>query len=161
MNADVLPRNRSQGPLFHLLLGGAILGTLDILFAYAFWVSKGVTMGGIFRSIAAGLLGEASRSGGAATAWLGAGLHYFIATMMVVAYYLVSRKYPALTRRSVALGLLYGLVLYAVMNFVVLPLSAAGMAKFDNMAWIVSSIVMHAVFGVICAIFARRALAAS
>lgn len=161
MNADVLPRNRSQGPLFHLLLGGGILGTLDILFAYAFWVSKGATVGGIFRSIAAGLLGEASRGGGAATAWLGAGLHYFIATMMVVAYYLVGRKYPALLRRPVALGLFYGLVLYAVMNFVVLPLSAAGMAKFDNMAWIVSSIIMHAVFGVICAIFARRALAAS
>lgn len=160
MNADALPRPRSQGPLFHLLLGGAVLGTLDMLFAYLFWMSKGASLGGIFRSIAAGVLGESSRTGGAPAAWLGAGLHYFIATAMVVVYYLVSRKYPALIRRPIAWGLPYGLVLYLVMNFVVLPLSAAGMANFDNTAWVVSSIVMHAVFGVICAIFARKALAA-
>lgn len=161
MNANALPRTASRGPLFYLLFGGILLGTLDILFAYGFWASKGVTVARIFQSIAGGVLGEASRQGGAATAWLGAGLHYFIATMMVVAYYLASRKYPALTRRPVVLGLLYGLVLYAVMNFVVLPLSAAGMPKFDNTAWVASSIVMHAVFGVICAIFASKALAAS
>lgn len=160
MNAETLPHAGSRGPLPQLLLGGVVLGTLDIVFAYVFWVSKGATVAGIFRSIARGVLGDASREGGATAAWLGAGLHYFIATLMVAVYYLAARKYPALVQRPVALGLLYGLVLYAVMNFVVLPLSAAGMADFDNAAWIVSSIVMHAVFGVICAVFARRALAA-
>ncbi|MCL1634423.1 hypothetical protein M2650_07230 [Luteimonas sp. SX5] len=160
MNADVLPRAGSRGPLSALLMGGIVLGTLDIAFAYAFWISKGATVAGIFRSIAAGVLGDASRQGGAAAAWLGAGLHYFIATMMVAAYYLAARTYPALVQRPVAFGLPYGLVLYAAMNFVVLPLSAAGMAKFDNAAWIASSIFMHAVFGVICAVFARKALAA-
>ncbi len=161
MNADALPRTGSRGPLFHLLLGGFALGTLDLVFAYVFWVSKGATLTGILQSIARGVLGDASREGGATSAALGAALHYFIATTMVVVYYLIARKHPQLVRRPIALGLLYGLVLYAVMNFVVLPLSAAGMAKFDNAAWIVSSIVMHAVFGVMCAFFARKALSAS
>ena len=161
MNTDALPHTRSRGPLFHLLLGGAVLGTVDLIFAYLFWMSKGATLGDILRSIAAGVLGEASGEGGAPAAWLGAGLHYFIATAMVTVYYLASRKYPGLVRRPIALGLLYGLVLYLAMNFVVLPLSAAGMAKFDNIAWIASSIVMHALFGVICAMFARKALADS
>jgi hypothetical protein len=161
MNATAEAHAQSKHPLPWLLLGGLVLGSLDALFAFAFWASKGATLTRIFQSIAAGLLGKESYQGGAATAWLGAGLHYFIATMMVLAYYLASRKYPALTRRPVALGLLYGLVLYAVMNFVVLPLSAAGLPKFDNPAWVVSSIVMHAVFGVICVVFARKALAAA
>lgn len=161
MSANALSRPRSQGPLRWLLLGGITLGSLDILFAFVFWASEGVTVTRIFQSIAAGLLGKASHQGGAATAWLGAGLHYFIATMMVVAYYLAGRRFAGLTRQPVALGLLYGLVLYGVMNFVVLPLSAAGMPKFDNPAWVVSSIVMHAILGVICAVFACRALASS
>lgn len=161
MSANALPRPRSQGPLRWLLLGGITLGSLDILFAFVFWASRGVTITRIFQSIAGGLLGEASYQGDATTAWLGAGLHYFIATMMVVTYYLACQRFAVLTRKPVALGLLYGLLLYGVMNFVVLPMSAAGMPKLDNAAWVVSSIVMHAIFGVICAVFACRARAAS
>lgn len=161
MNANALSRDGSRSPLLWLLLGGVTLATLDALFAFVFWVSKGVTLAQIFQSIAGGLLGKASREGGAATAWLGAGLHYFIAIMMVVAYYLVGNRIAVLTQRPIVFGLLYGLALYVIMNFIVLPLSAAGMPKFNNLAWVGSSIVMHAVFGVICAVFARKALAES
>lgn len=142
-----------------MLIGGISLGSLDLLFAVLFWASADVTLARILQSIAAGVLGKASYGGGATTAWLGAGLHYFIATMMVTVYYLVARRYRCLVRRPVAFGLPYGLTLYGAMNFVVLPLSAAGMPKFDDAAWVFSSIAMHAALGVICAVFARWALA--
>ena len=51
------------------------------------------------------------------------------------------------------------LLLYAAMNFVVLPLSAAGMPSFANHAWVGASIVAHALLGVVCALFARIAAA--
>lgn len=140
-----------------LMLGGLAVGTLDLLFAWAFWQSRGAGLTRILQSIASGLLGKASYTGGTATAWLGAGLHYFIATMFVLAYFLVGLRNPVLRRRPVAHGLLYGVLLYIVMNFVVLPLSATGMPKFDNLPWIASSVAIHAVFGVMCAVFARRA----
>lgn len=149
---------RASRPWRWLLLGGIVLGTLDAIFAVVFWYSKGVTATQIFQSIAAGLLGKSSYEGGAATAWLGAGLHYFIATMMVVVYYLTARWWRMLVRYPIAYGLPYGVVLYLIMNFVVLPLSAAGMPKFNNLPWVVSSIVMHALFGVICALTARKAI---
>ncbi|TWI02664.1 hypothetical protein IP90_01761 [Luteimonas cucumeris] len=161
MPANTLPRTGLPGPTSWLLLGGTTLGSLDILFAFAFWAPQGVTLTRILQSIAAGLLGRPSYEGGIATAWLGAGLHYFIATMMVLACYLVARRFPGLLRRPLVFGPLYGLLLYGVMNFIVLPLSAAGTPDFANAAWVTSSIAMHAVFGWICFVFARRALAAS
>lgn len=141
-----------------LVLGGLAVGTLDLLFAWAFWQSRGVGPARILQSIASGLLGKASYAGGMATAWLGAGLHYFIATMFVLTYYYVSLRHAGLQRRPIACGLLYGVLLYIVMNLAVLPLSAAGMPKFGNLPWVASSVAMHAVFGVMCALFARRAV---
>ena len=79
----------------------------------------------ILQSIAAGLLGRASFQGGAATAALGLVLHFFIAFGIVGTYFVVARAVPALTRRPFLTGPLYGLVAYGVMNYVVVPLSAA------------------------------------
>lgn len=156
--SDTLRGARASRPWRWLLLGGIVLGSVDAVFAIAFWYPKGVTATQIFQSIASGLLGKASYEGGEATAWLGAGLHYFIATMMVIVYYLVARWWRMLVHHPIAYGLPYGVVLYLVMNFVVLPLSAAGMPKFNDLPWVSSSIVMHAIFGVICAMTARKAL---
>jgi len=140
-----------------IVIGGLVVGTLDAVFATTFWGLRDVPAIRIFHSIAAGLLGKASFEGGIATAWLGAGLHYFIATMMVLAYYLVAKRYRVLSQWPIAYGLAYGLFLYVFMQYVVVPLSAAMQGKL-HLDWVASSIVMHAVLGVICVWFARRAL---
>jgi hypothetical protein len=145
-----------------VVIGGLVLATLDGLFATTFWrVAAGMPWTRVFQSVAAGVLGlDRSVAGGDASAWLGLGLHYAIATSFVVVYALVATRFDAIVRRPFACGVLYGLVLYAVMNLVVIPLSAIGhLPKFDNVPWVTSSIVMHAVFGLICAFAARRALA--
>lgn len=147
---------RSPWPV--LLLGGLVVGTFDILFAISFWrIGYGTAPSRIFQSIAAGLLGQASYEGGAATAWLGAVLHYFIASVIVLVYYLASLRIPKLVERPIPYGLLYGIGVYIVMNYVVIPLSATQSGRF-NLAWVASSIVVHAVLiGLPAAIFARRA----
>jgi len=157
MNAIHAAQADHPRPWRWLLLGGIALGTLDLLFAWAFWMPQGVPPLRILQSIAAGAFGDASFTMGGTSMALGAFFHYFIATAMVAIYYAVSRFWPALIRKPYFFGLPYGVVLYLAMNLVVLPLSAAGMPSFKNTAWVVSSVVMHAVFGVICALFARRA----
>lgn len=142
-----------------VLLGGLIVGTIDITFALLFWsVGHDAPPSRVLQSIAAGLLGQSSFEGGTATAVLGLGLHYTIATGMGLAYFLVARHWRALVTHPVPLGLAYGLLLYAIMSFVVLPLSAVGMPKFANPVWVSSSIAMHALFGAIFAQFARAAI---
>lgn len=54
---------------------------------------------------------------------LGAVLHYFIAFAIVRVFLAASRRLPDLARRPWLYGPLYGLAVYAVMNYVVIPLS--------------------------------------
>jgi hypothetical protein len=150
---------RPTHPLVFVLAGGLVAGTLDIVYACVFWgLKRGVPAQRILQSVAAGLLGKASFEGGRATAALGLGLHFFIALSMSVTYYLVARRWPLLRERPLLCGVGYGLLLYAIMNYVVLPLSAAGPGTKDAL-WITLSIAVHALLiGVPIAVFARRAL---
>jgi uncharacterized membrane protein YagU involved in acid resistance len=143
------------------LAGGLVAGTLDITYAWVFWALKaGVTPPRIFQSVAKGLLGPAAYQGGAATAAIGLFLHYFIATSMSFTYFLVAQRWPALRERPLRYGPAYGLLLYAIMNYIVVPLSAARGGGSGGALWIVLSIVVHMfLIGLPIAIFASRALA--
>ena len=159
MTASTIPTHRPHA-LAPVLAGGVVVGVLDIAYACVFWAVKaGVSPERIFQSVAAGLLGKASFEGGAATAALGLALHFFIATSMSVAYYLVARPRPILWQRPVSSGLIYGLFLYVFMNFVVVPVSAAGGGTKDPL-WVLLSVAVHALLiGLPIALFTRRAIA--
>jgi len=137
-------RNANQAQAIgYVLAGGLVAGTLDIAYACVFWGLKaGTSPERIFQSVAAGILGRDSFKGGVATAALGLFLHYFIATVMSVTYFLVARHWTTLRERPIACGAAYGLVLYGVMNYVVLPLSAAGGGSGPAL-WIALSIIVH------------------
>ena len=143
-----------------MLAGGLVAGALDITYACVFWWLKaGVPARRIFQSVAAGLLGAASFTGGWATAVLGLALHFFIATSMSLTYYLVARRWPLLHERAVPCGAAYGLLLYVIMNSIVGPLSAVGHGGAKDPLWVVLSVVVHAVLiGIPIALFTRRAL---
>jgi hypothetical protein len=152
-----MPRSRS---LTLVLAGGIVAGGLDIVYAIVFWaVKRGVPAQRILQSVAAGLLGPASFKGGTPTAALGLALQFFIAITMAVTYYFVARRWPLLVQRPVWCGLGYGLILYGVMNYVVVPLSAAGKGSHDPV-WVILSILVHmGLIGLPIALFSRRALA--
>jgi hypothetical protein len=99
---------------------------LDITAAFVLYGLRGSTPLRILQSIAAGLLGAAAFKGGLPTAALGLLLHFFIATTAAAVYYAASRRLDVLLRRPVVSGVLYGVVVYVVMNYVVVPLSAIG-----------------------------------
>ena len=150
---------RRANPWMYPLAGGLVAGTLDIVYACVFWALKAaVPPERILQSVAAGLLGKASFEGGAATAALGLGLHYFIATSMSVTYYLVAGRLALLWQRPLQYGAAYGLLLYLIMNKIVVPLSAAGGGGSKNTLWITLSILVHVfLIGVPIALFTRRA----
>ena len=143
-------------------LGGGVGGLLDIVYAITLW---GFILGGspvgILQSIASGILGKAAYEGGAATAALGLALHFFIAFCMALAYVLAAKRLPILTARPLLMGALYGFVLFAVMNFVVVPLSAIGWRPMKPMGAF-RALLPHIVFvGPAIAYFARRSRATS
>ncbi len=150
---------RSAG-LAPVLLGGLVAGTLDILFAITFWGLKAsVPATRILQSVASGLLGKASFEGGTATAVLGLGLHFLIATTMSLAYYVVARRWRLLVERAIPLGAAYGLFLYGMMNYVVVPLSRANSGGAKNPLWVGLGIAVHMfLIGVPIALASRRAI---
>lgn len=112
-----------------ILIGGLIAGALDLIYAFIAFgpLSYGVSPERILHSIAAGWIGrEAARAGGLETALLGLGSHFLFATAMAAAFVLAAAKFSLLRRRAVWAGLAYGVLLYLVMNYIVVPLSAAG-----------------------------------
>jgi uncharacterized membrane protein YagU involved in acid resistance len=159
MTSSSIPGRRAH-PLGLVLAGGLVAGTLDIAYACIFWsLKRDVPAQRILQSVAAGLLGDASFEGGGATAALGLSLHFLIALSMSVVYYLAARRWPLLRQRPVACGAAYGLLLYVVMNYVVVPLSAAGRGSKDPL-WITLSIAVHVLLiGIPIALFTRRAAA--
>jgi len=142
-----------------VLTGGIVVGTFDIVYACVFWAIKsGVAPQRILQRVASGWLGEPSMSGGWATAALGFVSHYCIAISMAATYYVVARRWPALWERPIPYGAAYGLLLYGIMNYVVVPLSNAGASSKDPL-WVGMSIAVHMVLiGLPCALFARRAI---
>jgi len=145
----------------YVLLGGLVAGTFDITYACTFWyLKRGVLPTRVFQSVASGLLGDASFTGGWRTATLGLVLHYCIATSMAITYYLFARRWSELWQRPLLYGPLYGVLLYGIMNYIVVPLSVANPGS-RNLVWVVLSIAVHAfLIGTLCAIFARRAMLA-
>jgi len=103
---------------------GLIAGTLDISENIIFNHFRGVTMKMIFQYIASGLLGMKAFGMGSESVALGVAIHYAIAMTWTVIFYFVSRKLIFLTRHAAISGLVYGGVVYIIMNFVVLPLTA-------------------------------------
>ena len=107
------------------LAAGAAAGVLDFAFACVYSWALGGTPVRVAQSVAAGLLGRDSYAGGAATAVLGVLLHFFIATSAAGVFVLASRRLRFLLERPWLAGVLYGAVVWFVMAFVVVPLSAA------------------------------------
>ena len=138
-----------------LLYGTLVVGILDLADAFVFFGLRGARPIRILQSIASGLLGRGAFSGGLGTAFLGAVLHFFIAFVVVATFFVASRYISILRRAPVWSGLMYGVVVYLVMNFVVLPLSAAGRGSY---AWpiVANGLIIHMLgVGLPSSLFAR------
>jgi hypothetical protein len=106
-----------------IIVGGFIAGVLDLVYAILVYSPTKPIL--IPQTIASGVLGMRSYSGGIRTAPLGLFLHFVIAFGAAAVYYLASRKIVFLVQHAVLIGLAYGGLVYLFMHWVVLPLSAA------------------------------------
>ena len=106
-----------------ILTAGLVVGVLDISSAFVIWWQRGVGARRGLQGIAAGLLGAKSFDGGLVTAGLGLALHFFVAFVVVSIFYLASRKIEFLTIHPVVSGVLYGIGVYVLMYWFVLPMA--------------------------------------
>jgi ABC-type uncharacterized transport system permease subunit len=150
---------RRNPAVFAILVGGGIAGTLDITYAIVYSaIRAGVSATVVLQSVASGLLGKAAYEGGASTAALGFCLHYGMAFLIAAIFCFASRKLAFMTERAVISGLLYGVCVYVVMNFVVLPLSAFPTPLTFTPTRVAINVVAHMIlFGLPIALATRAA----
>lgn len=100
-------------------LGG---GAVDLVYATVVGAASGRSFQRVWQGVASGWLGRSALDLGWASAALGLATHFGIALAMAGGLALVGAKALGVYRRPWVFGLLYGLVLYAVMYGIVLPL---------------------------------------
>jgi hypothetical protein len=114
-----------RGALKTIAITGLIVGAMDITAAIVVVISRGSTATRLLQFVASGLIGQKAFEGGIATAALGLGLQFVIAFCVVTVFYVASRSFPIVHRHAAITGMVYGLIVFGVMNLIVLPLSAA------------------------------------
>ena len=151
------PARRSRA-LRAIFWGGLVAGALDITYAFVFYgLRNRLSPARILQSVASGLLGADAFKGGLGVAALGAALHFLIAFTAAAVYYAASRRLNFLLRHAVTCGVVYGVLIYALMNYVVVPLSAAPPRGTPPPVVLVTGLLVHMFFiGLPIALFARR-----
>lgn len=149
---------RRNPAVFAILVGGGLAGALDITYAIVYSGLFGVSAQRVLQSVASGLLGKASFDGGLQTAALGLVLHFLMMMLIASIYYFASTRLPLLTRKAVAMGLLYGVCMHLTMKLVVLPLSAFPF-KVHFLPWslLIPDLIVQGSCGLIIALAVRSA----
>jgi hypothetical protein len=130
---------------------GLIAGSVDIGAACTINM---VGPGPILRFIASGLLGTPLPHEN----WvycLGLGLQWIMSIIIAAIFAFAATRIPALLRRWILAGIAYGIVVYFVMTFVVVPLSKAKAGQV-TMSSFVENLLAMILFGLIVAYIAQR-----
>lgn len=120
---------RSSRRVWTVFWIGIAAGTLDISENIIFNAFRHITPYQIFQYIASGLIDGKSFTMGGASVALGVAIHYAIAVTWTVIFYLLSRRLRILTLQAAICGIVYGGVVYVIMNFAVLPVTRVPHAR--------------------------------
>lgn len=140
-----------------IVLGGLILGTLRLIDTFLFaWLTAQTPPIVVAQFLASGALGVSAFAGGLATALLGVIIHYGVSIVISAVFILSASRLPVVRRNAILGGLLYSVVVYFVMNFIVLRLSAAPPLEY-SLPILIYGIIMHALeIGLPLGIIVRR-----
>ncbi|MEO8113249.1 MAG: hypothetical protein ABI655_02630 [Phenylobacterium sp.] len=110
-----------KGVLSAILAGGITAATCDFIAAMLIY---GLSPERVGKAVARGWFGKAARDGGADVVAIGVASHYFILIVAAAIFVFASLRFPILRRMAWVTGPVFGICIYVVMHFVVLPLSA-------------------------------------
>jgi uncharacterized membrane protein YagU involved in acid resistance len=151
--------SRGTARLRRILLAGGLAGVLDLAAAVVQGAMRGTSPERILQSIASGILGRAAFDGGAMTVLLGLEVHFAIALSAAAIYIFAAERWTALAERWVLWGGVYGVLVWAVMNMVVLPLSVAPFRFQFSFAAVMVAWTIHVVcVGWVIGFVARRSV---
>jgi uncharacterized membrane protein YagU involved in acid resistance len=140
-----------------IFYGGLIAAILDATDSFvAFYLAAGFGPVQVLQFIASGFYGAAAFQKGISGALVGLLAHFFLAFTVAAIYVGATRFLPMLSRKAVMWGMIYGVAVFIVMNFVVLPHTAVVKSPF-SLPLLLNGVLGHALFvGLPIALAARR-----
>lgn len=161
MNTSVaaVSASASTPALRGILLGGFFAGLADFIYPTVRTVMAGGPWTRPWKGVASGLFGADAHQGGMGMVVLGIALHFFICIVAAALLYLIASRVHWPSRQWIVLGILYGIAFLAVMNYVILPLSAIGHGIYPLQTIHLSAFTHILVVGLPTAFFVSRALA--
>jgi uncharacterized membrane protein YagU involved in acid resistance len=110
--------------LSNILKTGLIVGTLDILSAFThYYLRTGKSPINVLTFVASGVFGKEAFLGSMAMPYWGLFFHFTIAMVWTVVFYFLSPVLKTIGGSNLILGGCYGVFIWSIMNFGVLPLS--------------------------------------
>ena len=115
-------------PLKTILLAGFVAGSLDLLAAIV--ILAKMNAGGVLKYIASAIYGKDAFAGGTSMMVTGLLIHFLIAFTFAVCYFLICPKITFCKNYPVASGLLFGIIVWVIMNLLAVPLTNVNLAPF-------------------------------
>jgi uncharacterized membrane protein YagU involved in acid resistance len=142
-----------KADLAAIAIGGFVAGTIDVGAAALINIASPIL---ILHFIAGGLLGKTALAGGASIALLGLMLQWAMSLVIATVYFVASRWLPVIRHRWIVSGLAYGAVIFFVMNYIVVPLSAWTKWPHFTVDKFAENMLAMLLFGLIVAFFAQH-----
>jgi magnesium-transporting ATPase (P-type) len=151
------PSVQEEKNLFNIISWTALLvGILDITAAMVkFYIDTEQGPIPIFKYIASGVFGKQAFSGGTLMTVWGAVFHFLISFLFTTVFFLLYPRIVGVIKNKFVAGTLYGIVIWATMNLVVLPLSNTPPKPFEIKEAVVQMLILICMVGIPIALMAH------
>ena len=135
--------------LSRIIKAGFFIGTLDILAAFLYYfINTGNNPLRILKFIAGGFFGEKAFKGGTSMYLFGLLFHYLIAFCFTLFFFLVFSRIGFLKYYTLVRGIIYGLIVWTIMNLLIVPLSKLPSRPFDPTNVIINILILIICIGI-------------
>ena len=139
-----------------ILLSGLLVGSLDIIAALVQFYSKtGKDPLIVLKYIASAVFGKSAFSENSMAVW-GLLLHFLIAFIWTIFFFLIYPKLKLLSWNRIVTGIIYGIFIWIIMTQVVVPISKATAGAFNIKNAIIAVLILIAAIGIPLSFIAHR-----
>jgi len=148
----------SKFPIKTIVLAWLLVGTLDITSATIHYLAMGGSNPvNILVYISSAIYGpQAKEIGPPSMAILGLSLHYLIALIWTVIFFILYSRIPVMGRNRILIGIAYGYFMQIMMSQVVVKLSNTAKGPFNFVNFLISGAILCIAIGIPLSFIAYR-----